>query len=397
MDTDSPRILFYSHDAYGMGNIRRTLAICEHLTKTIPNVAILIITGSPIIHSLQMPERVDYVKLPCLTRDASESFSAKYWNMGLHELIPIRADLILSAVRNFRPNLVIVDKKPVGIKKEFFGALNWIKKHLPATRVILGLRDILDEPEMTIPVWEKNRYYDVIQNYYDGVWIFGDPIVFDAVKEYQMPAFMAEKVNFTGYLVKPHVGTERMQIRTELGLNGGVFSVVMAGGGGDGFPIMKTYVEAARFAGHQPHHLDSLLITGPEMPKAQREQVADWCSNDLPLRCTEFSDTIENMLVAADVVVSMGGYNSTCEVLAYRKKAVIIPRVKPVKEQYIRAKRLAALGVVNMIHPDELTPLTMQRAIEKTAKQNQMLAGLETKINLNGLQTVEQLTRAALM
>jgi predicted glycosyltransferase len=80
MDTDNPRILFYSHDAYGMGNIRRTLAICEHLTKTMPNAAILIITGSPIIHSLQMPPRVDYVKLPCLTREDNESFSAKYWD-----------------------------------------------------------------------------------------------------------------------------------------------------------------------------------------------------------------------------------------------------------------------------------------------------------------------------
>jgi predicted glycosyltransferase len=294
----------------------------------------------------------------------------------LNELIPIRADLILSAVRNFKPNLVIVDKKPVGIKKEFFGALNWIKKYLPATRVILGLRDILDEPEITIPVWEKNRYHDVIENYYDGVWIFGDPVVFDAVKEYCMPAATAQKVSYTGYLVKPQVGVDRLQIRTELGLNGGLFSVVMAGGGDDGFPIMKTYVETARCAGHQSHQFDSLLNTGPEMPKAEREQVADWCSNGLPLRCAEFSGEIENLLVAADVVVSMGGYNSTCEVLAYRKKAVIIPRIAPVKEQYIRAQRLAALGVINMIHPDELTPATMQRAIEKTARQNQMLAGL---------------------
>lgn len=397
MDTLGPRILFYSHDAYGMGNIRRTLAMCEHLAKTIPEASILILTGSPIVHSLRLPERVDYVKLPCLTREASESFATKYWQMSVSELTAIRADLILSAVRNFKPDLVIVDKKPVGIKREFFSALNWIRKQLPATRVILGLRDILDEPEATIAVWRKNRYFEVIENYYDGVWIFGDPVVFDAVKEYRMPESVARKARYTGYLVKPQIDSNRLQIRTALGLNGGVFSVVMAGGGGDGFPIMKTYVEAAKQNGHKSHHIDSLLLTGPEMSAAQREQVAAWCSNGLPVRHQEFTDEIESLLVAADVVVSMGGYNSTCEILAYRKKAVIIPRVHPVQEQYLRAKRLAEMGLVSMIHPEELTPAKLQGAIEHAAKQKHVLDHIEDKINLNGLQSVEQLTKAFLV
>lgn len=397
MDSLGPRILFYSHDAYGMGNIRRTLAMCEHLVKTIPHASILILTGSPVVHSLRMPGRVDYVKLPCLTREASESFTTKYWSMSVQELTAIRADLILSAVRNFKPDLVIVDKKPMGIKKEFFGALNWIRKHLPATRVILGLRDILDEPEATIPVWQKNRYFEVIETYYDGVWIFGDPVVFDAVREYRMPASVAQKTHYTGYLIKPQIESNRLQIRTALGLNGGLFSVVMAGGGGDGFPIMKTYVETAKQNGHKSHHIDSLLLTGPEMSPDQREQVAAWCSNGLPVRHQEFTDEIENLLIAADVVVSMGGYNSTCEILAYRKKAVVIPRVHPVKEQYLRAKRLAEMGLISMIHPDELSPTKLQHAIEHTAKQKHMFDHIEDKINLNGLQGVEQLTKALLV
>jgi predicted glycosyltransferase len=236
----------------------------------------------------------------------------------------------------------------------------------------------------------------VIEAYYDAVWIFGDPLVFDAVREYRMPESVAKKTYYTGYLIKPQIESNRLQIRTALGLNGGLFSVVMAGGGGDGFPIMKTYVETAQQNGHRSHHIDSLLLTGPEMSAAEREQVAAWCSNGLPVRHQEFTDEIESLLIAADVVVSMGGYNSTCEILAYRKKAVIIPRVHPVKEQYLRAKRLAELGLVSMIHPEELTPAKLQRAIEKAAKQDTSLHNLEAKIDLRGLEMVEKMAKEVL-
>ncbi|MFQ5638978.1 MAG: glycosyltransferase, partial [bacterium] len=138
------RILFYSHDAYGMGNIRRTLVICDRLTQEIPDLAILIVTGSPVIHALRIPERVDYVKLPCLVRDERKAFSSKFWDMGLKELMHFRSELILSSIKSFEPNLVVVDKKPVGIKREFLTALRYLKVFLSDTKIVLGLRDILD-------------------------------------------------------------------------------------------------------------------------------------------------------------------------------------------------------------------------------------------------------------
>src|SRR5574341_127616 len=131
------RILFYSHDAYGMGNIRRTLAICEKLTQEIPNLSILIVTGSPVIHALRIPYKVDYVKLPCLTRDEQETFSAKYWDMNIRELIHFRSELISCCIKRFNPNLIVVDKKPLGLNGELSEALTYVKKYLKKTRIIL--------------------------------------------------------------------------------------------------------------------------------------------------------------------------------------------------------------------------------------------------------------------
>ncbi|RMD99339.1 MAG: glycosyltransferase, partial [Calditrichaeota bacterium] len=251
MTWQNHKILIYSHDAYGMGNIRRTLAICNYLSANLPNLSILILTGSPVIHTLRIPKNVDYIKLPCLTRDQNEKFSPKFWNMQLQHLIRFRMDLILSAVRSFEPDVVLVDKKPMGIKKEFFPALTYVRECLPNTRVVLGLRDILDDPQVTIPIWEKNRYFSIIEEFYDDVWIYGSPQIFDAVREYRMPAGVAKKVVYTGYLGRPTPAGGRLKIRAELGLNGHLFSLVMAGGGGDGYPLLKAYVDAMH-RGRQP-------------------------------------------------------------------------------------------------------------------------------------------------
>ncbi len=385
------RILFYSHDAYGMGNIRRTLAICERLTERLPNVAILILTGSPVIHALRIPKKVDYIKLPCLVRDKRESFSSRFWDMGLGELMRFRSDLILAAIKSFEPDLVVVDKKPVGIKREFLTALRYLKVFLPKTRIVLGLRDILDAPGNTVRIWKNRGYFDIIRDYYDRVWIYGDRRVFDAVAEYRMPKTVAEKTVFTGYLGKTPPQVDRKQVRAELGLNGGLFSLVMVGGGGDGYPVMKTYIDGVHQ--HSARHLDSLLVTGPEMPREQQREIELACSNGYPLRFQEFSDEIENALTVADVVVSMGGYNSTCEILSFRKKAVIVPRIQPVREQYLRASRLAELGLVRMVHPDRLTPDALYRAVNDAVAAEELDGRVEAAIDLRGLDRVVELVQ----
>jgi predicted glycosyltransferase len=59
----------------------------------------------------------------------------------------------------------------------------------------------------------------------------------------------------------------------------------------------------------------------------------------------------------------MGGYNTICEVLSLSKKAVVVPRVTPVQEQWIRARRMADFGLFITIHPDDLTALSLINAV----------------------------------
>jgi predicted glycosyltransferase len=58
----------------------------------------------------------------------------------------------------------------------------------------------------------------------------------------------------------------------------------------------------------------------------------------------------------ADRVIAMGGYNTMCEVLSLEKHALIVPRVHPNREQWIRARRMCELGLIHVLHPDLLHP-----------------------------------------
>ena len=163
--------MVYSHDTFGLGNIRRMLSICTNLLDSNPDLLILLVSGSPMIHSFRIPNRLDYIKLPCLRRDEAEGYSARSLDSDINDIdiMRLRSDLILTAAANFKPDLLMVNKKPSGVKNELQGTLDYLKMNLPDTKNILVLRNILDSPAARINVWEKNGYYDAILSFYDHV------------------------------------------------------------------------------------------------------------------------------------------------------------------------------------------------------------------------------------
>jgi predicted glycosyltransferase len=134
----------YSHDTFGLGNIRRMLAICDHLCGAIPGVSILIVSGSPMLHSFRSVEGTDYIKLPCLRRTEEGELGVRFLPMGLAEVAGLRRQLILSTVQSFRPDVLAVDKMPNGLAGELEPTLAYLMRDLPETRILLVLRDILD-------------------------------------------------------------------------------------------------------------------------------------------------------------------------------------------------------------------------------------------------------------
>jgi predicted glycosyltransferase len=353
------KLMVYSHDAFGLGNIRRMLAVCKGLLDNLPNVSILLVSGSPMLQGFRIPKGLDYIKLPCLNRGESGELVSKYLGTNLEETIKLRSELILSAARNFKPDLLLVDKKPYGLRGELSKTVNFLNNKFPQTKLVLLLRDILDSPKNTVKEWQDHNYYKIIETLYDQILIVGMPEVFNLCQEYQFPEKVANKVNYCGYISKDYSYELRENIRQELGVEAGEKLVLVTPGGGeDGYKIVHNYLAGVNRRKKEiiETKIHSLIICGPEMPAEQRGIIAQLASTLPHVKVREFTDDLMGYLDAADKVVCMGGYNTLSEALQLNKEVVVVPRTKPGQEQSIRAERFARLSLLQTIHPDKLTP-----------------------------------------
>ena len=165
-------ILMYSHDTYGLGHIRRTMAIAHHLRDH--NTNILILTGSPLAGRFSFPSQVDFVRIPGMIKKTNDEYRSLSIRIDDEQALSIRTNIILATAQTFKPDLFIVDKEPLGLKREVLPTLQWLKTSEPNTRIILGLRDILDEPEVIKQDWRDKNVYGHLVELYDEIWIYGD-------------------------------------------------------------------------------------------------------------------------------------------------------------------------------------------------------------------------------
>ncbi len=380
------RLVIYSHDTFGLGNIRRTLAICKHLNQSISDLSTLIVTGSPMLHHFRIPEGVDYVKLPCLKRDETGDLAVRYIrNLEVREVVAVRRDALFSIIRSFKPDILLVDKKPGGLAGELIPSIEDLKFTRPHAKVVLLLRDILDSPSQTMNVWKRHRHYELLANYYDAVLVLGERQLFDVCAEYRFPSAVRAIVKYCGYIGRESGARTRDTMRHQLGVSESEqLVVVTTGGGEDGYDLIHNYLSGLEYlpAKNRPA---SLIITGPELGASKQAEIHSSASRHERVQIVEFTDDMMAFLDAADVVVSMGGYNTICEILSLRKRAVIVPRIRPVSEQWIRAERMAARGLFRAIHPDKITPESLMKEVSAELSANRVCPLTAATINMDAL------------
>lgn len=381
-------ILMYSHDTYGLGHIRRSMAIASHLLG--PRVNILILTGSPIAGRFSFPEQIDFVRIPGMIKRTNEEYRPLSIKINARHALDIRKNIITATVKTFQPQLFIVDKEPLGLKREVLPALQWLKRSRPGTRTILGLRDIMDGAETTRREWQEKGVYQILEELYSEIWIYGNREMYDPVREYAISEAVSRKVHFTGYIPRKVPSAEGVQgIRKEHGLSEeDKLVVVTTGGGGDGFAVMDAYLRMLEAWGGAPP-FKSILITGPFMPKSERKSIYKR-SRKLGVRMYHFYRQMEKIFAAADVVVSMGGYNTLSEILNQGTVSLVIPRETPRREQLIRAQTFKRRNLTDFIPWDELSPERLKDKLlgllENPAPYREAIAGFR----FTGIETMQR-------
>jgi predicted glycosyltransferase len=299
----------------------------------------------------------------------------------------LRSNLIVSALFDFAPDLILVDKKPLGVSNELLPAFNALARRANPPRAVLLIRDILDTPEVTAKVWNKNGYHNAVQHFYDRILIVGSRDIFDVGEQYRFPAATAAKLRYCGYIARERGLRPRQEVLRELDTDGRPLVLVTVGGGEDGYQLLMNYTEGLRASGDRPA-FHSLLLVGPEMSPSQRSRIAAAAASLPHIGVREFTNDIMSFMEAAELVVSMGGYNTVCELLTLRKRAIVVPRMYPVREQLIRARCMAERGLLRYLDPRELSPSTLMTAVwEELGLMNCAPAKLY-RVELNALDRV---------
>jgi len=357
----------YSHDTYGLGHIRRTMAIAGHLRDMSTNI--LILTGSPIAGRFSLPENVDFVRIPGMIKKTNDEYHSLSIRINAEHALNIRKSIISATAKSFQPDLFIVDKEPLGLKREVLPVLRWFKKYHPHTRTVLGLRDIMDDRETVCRDWQHKKVYRYLDELYSEIWVYGRQDIYDAAEEYDIPPSVRDRMFFTGYLPR-RIATKSVKTKTRKKFcvrENERMIVVTAGGGGDGFKMMDTYLGMCE--SYSLPGITSVLITGPFMPKEQRRHLAKR-AKPFRIKVLPFYPRMEEMFGAADLVVSMGGYNTVCEILSQATPCLIIPRETPRREQLLRAEAFKKRQLIDYIPWHKLNAANLYQ------KLNTVLDGL---------------------
>ena len=257
---------------------------------------------------------------------------------------------------------------------------------------MLGLRDVLDDPAVVRAQWCASANEQAILDHYDAIWVYGDARVCDPVAEYGLSPDVATRVRFAGYLDQRErlafANDSDKAVLRDLDLPPGRLILGAVGGGQDGARLADAFTQA-----QLPPGTNAVLLTGPFMPAGVRKRILRRARRNPHLRVLEFVREPAMLLSRADRVVAMGGYSTTCEILAFEKHALIVPRVRPRREQFIRAQRLAELGLVDTLHPDEATP---ERIAAWLASDLGASPDATTHLDFGGLRRVPELLRELL-
>ncbi|MBU6258354.1 MAG: hypothetical protein KGO01_08040, partial [Burkholderiales bacterium] len=386
------KVCIYSHDTFGLGHLRRNLALADQLLRSADRFEVWLLTGSPVIRQWTLPPGLHVQPLPPVVKTGAERYAARAPGQVFGLTKGYREALIMKLVEEQRPDVFLVDHAPAGMNGELLSTLALIRNELPGTRTVLGLRDILDSAENVRRTWQEQDLHALIEQAYDDVFVYGSEHLHDVVSAYGLSARLAQHVKYCGYVVGP-ARFEQLRAaaqgpvcwdRRRSGARPVV--LVMAGGGGDGHFLMDAYLQG--LCRGTPNDFYSVIVTGPLMPGAESEALQAAAAGRDDVEIVSYTTEPMPSIRAADLVVSMAGYNTCVELLAARKKAILVPRSVPRMEQKLRAGLLAELGLCEAVDPDDALAATLAARVPRALAAPRPDAACWAAVDLHGAERV---------
>ncbi|HCC56824.1 MAG TPA: glycosyl transferase [Solibacterales bacterium] len=359
------KIVFYCQHVLGIGHLVRSTEIIRALAG---RFSVCLVSGGADVDGFQYPAGVEVVKLPALQTDADFAELQTCSGDDLEQVKEARKSLLLSVLRDCEPDAFIVELFPFGRKRfgfELLPALDYLKNSGGDTKVICSLRDILVSKQDQGQ--HEERVCRVVNRYFDLVLVHGDPRFQKLDETFSRVADLQCPVEYTGYVVQRNTTTVAPAHPPDH-----PFIVVSIGSGRyrSGHQLIESIIEAAAILQREiPHRI--LIFGGPFMPEDTYARLAQLAQRQPNICFERYSADLLSLMEAAALSVSMGGYNTLMNVLTTGVKAVVFPyTTNGDQEQNMRAEKLEQLGLLDVLHPEDLNARALAekilRALDRT-------------------------------
>ena len=341
------KIMFYSQHVLGIGHFFRSMEIARALKEH----EVLFVEGGDPLPGFTPPVHVSRFLLTPLMMDAE--FKSMTGREGsLEEIKAERAKLLLEKFLDFAPQVFMTELFPFGRRQfrfEVLPVLQLISEQRMPTRVICSLRDILVEKDGQAAY--ERWVLDILNRYYDLLLVHSDPRLITLEETFTQVDEIRIPIHYTGFIARPMPTVIKEQRRKVI--------VASSGGGKVGVDLLASAILAVHSM-PDPYLLLRVFI-GPFMEEADHETLRTLAAKDTRTTLQPFSPDFPAELAAADLSISMAGYNTCMDLISTGVRALVFPFPQN-REQGLRAGKLESLRLVRVI--DDLDAMALAQAIK---------------------------------
>jgi predicted glycosyltransferase len=377
LDT-KPKIIIHCQYVYGIGHLVRTVELARGLSKSFQ---VFIFNGGEAVPNFYLPKDITFIQLPAIYKEEnSNSLSPVDSSTSIEECFQDRRIIIEQKTEEIKPDILITEHFPFGLlfENEVTSLISKVKFTNPSSKIISSVRDIIESNG-----GGKNDGYitELINEWYDMVLVHGDENYIHLKHSFSQIDKISVPIFHTGYIVRPI----QINIKTE-------YPIILASvaGGRLGNELLEAVIDSHLLIKEKIKH-NLILFSGAFQNdfKEQERKIIELNSEDIKLYCFD-SKMYLNYLSKADMVISLGGYNSIIESVSAKKTMLVYQRgfSGGNEEQDLRIKLFEDLGCLKVLKPQDLSVKVLPEMIVNSIKTNRFP---KLNLNLKGVQNSSDL------
>lgn len=346
------KILHYCQHVLGIGHFFRTLEICRALSDH----EVVLVTGGAAV-DIDLPQHIREVSLPSLSmdRDFKTLLTGKK-RYSIREIRKKRRQALFKIYKETVPDIFMIELYPFG-RRAFSFEIDPVLKGiqyelLKPARVVCSLRDILVDKKKLTPSYEA-RVVDSLNRYFDALLIHADPALLKLNETFGSLDAINIPVVYTGFVTPAPPSGARERLRKKLGIaDNERLLIVSLGGGRVGETLPAAAIEAFKLL-NLPQRSFLQIFAGPLMDPVKFKHLKEYSVENINV--ARFTPDFLSYLAAADLSISMAGYNTCMNILAAGVPALVWPFSQN-REQRMRAERLAQVGCLKVLTDEDMDP-----------------------------------------